>query len=72
MPRWESSAPRKKLPSADHDRALDALSHPLGDLSRDAGDHIGVDADGASAEGLSGELQEDSTSVLSLRENRYR
>src|SRR5690606_14080601 len=50
----------EEVATADDDRALHALGHPLRDLSRDAGDDIGVDADGASAEGLARELQEDS------------
>ena len=33
---------------------------------------VGVDADGASTECFSGELQEDATPILSLRENGYR
>src|SRR5690606_13723595 len=62
----------EEVAASDDDGALDALGDALGDLARHSGDDVGIDADGASAECFSGELQEDTTPVLSLRENGYR
>ena len=59
MPRFWSSAPRKKLPPPTTTATWTPAADAGGDLPGDALDDVGVDADGPAAEDLPGQLQHD-------------
>ena len=59
MPRCWSSAPRKKLPPPMTTAIWTPAADDRGDLAGDLLDDVGVDADLAAAEHLTGELEQD-------------